>query len=167
MEHFEMSMPTYSIDVSHDGLHTFRRITGRDKYVVETKAAAQIAQWNEKWARMHQKEQALNSIFKMKAAADQENKKAASSISEIESILANALDRDSKFDWNVLKENSSFGKPQPPLQAPKEHPAQPIFTDRTYPANIGFFDHLIPSRKQKKRQDAQLEFEVDIATSTE
>ena len=34
-------MPTtsYWIDVRHEGLHAYRRITGRDRYVVEAKAA--------------------------------------------------------------------------------------------------------------------------------
>ena len=51
-----MSSVSYSIDISHEGLHAYRRITGRDKYVVEAKAAAQRAVWDEKWAKLQQRD---------------------------------------------------------------------------------------------------------------
>ena len=38
----------YSIEVRHEGLHKYREIKGNDKYIVEQKARAQRAVWDER-----------------------------------------------------------------------------------------------------------------------
>ena len=37
----------YQIEISHEGLHKYRKIIGKEKYVVEQKAVMQKLQWDE------------------------------------------------------------------------------------------------------------------------
>jgi restriction system protein len=46
----------YQREVRHTGLNKYRLIRGSNKYVVEQQAAAQLAIWNEMWAKKIEKE---------------------------------------------------------------------------------------------------------------
>src|SRR3954454_21717329 len=70
-----MSTTSYWIDIRHEGLHAYRRITGRDQYVVEAKATAQNAAWEEKWDKMQQREMKLYTKEQKKDAAAQQTQK--------------------------------------------------------------------------------------------
>ena len=49
-------MPSYFIEVKHDGLNKYRMIRGNHSYVVEQKAAAQKAAWDDIWKKKCEKD---------------------------------------------------------------------------------------------------------------
>jgi restriction system protein len=158
-----MPAMTFWIDVRHDGLHAYRRITGRDKYVVEAKAAAQLAAWNEKWAKMQQKERTLYTKEQKKESAARRTHKATEALGVIEDILTNAMERDSRFDWERLKETSQFSKAAPILPVKRPIPAEPLIYEPKYRPQLGLLDRLISSRKLRRVEEAKRLFDEDLA----
>lgn len=157
-------MPTtsYWIDVRHEGLHAYRRITGRDRYVVEAKAAAQQAAWDEKWAKMQHREAILYTKEEKRESASRQTEKANESLANIENTLIGALSVDPTFDWDRLKDKSPFQTPAPSRPAKRSHPSEPDIVDPKYQVKLNLLDHLLHSRQQKKTQTAKQLFEEDI-----
>jgi len=156
-----MSSISHWIDVRHEGLHAYRRITGRDRYVVEAKAAAQRAVWNEKWAKMQQREKALYTKEQKKDAAAQRTQKAVDALAEIENLLISAVETKSTFEWEQLKDRSGFTQAVPLQPAKLDHPAEPLNHDNKYVVKLGLLDHLLSSRKAKKIAEAQQLYDED------
>jgi restriction system protein len=154
---------SFWVDVRHDGLHAYRRITGRDKYVVEAKAAAQVAAWNEKWAKMQQKERVLYTKEQKRESAARKTQNAVEALSVIENTLASAMEKDSRFDWERLKDTSQFLKPAQIQPAKRALPAEPLIYEPKYRPQLGLLDHLISSRKARKFEGAKRLFEEDLA----
>jgi len=49
----------WQIEVRHEGLKKYRLVSGTDRYVVEQKAAAQRAAWDEMWRKRLESEQKI------------------------------------------------------------------------------------------------------------
>ena len=158
-----MSSISYSIDVRHDGLHAYRRITGRDKYVVEAKAAAQRAAWEEKWTKMQQREKTLYTKEQKKDSAAQRTQKALNALAEIENLLTDGMETKKTFEWGQLKDHSRFDKAAPLKSNKLDYPAEPLNYESKYAARLGLLDHLFPSRKAKKIAEAQRLYDEDHA----
>ena len=66
----------FAIEVKHDGLKKYQVIRGDNKYVVEQKARAKTAQWDDMWskkqiaeqARLEREQRALDKAQKLKLA---------------------------------------------------------------------------------------------------
>jgi restriction system protein len=157
-----MPSTSYWVDVSHDGLHAYRRIAGRDRYVVEAKGAAQKAAWAEKWARMQQREKALFTKEEKKDSASHRSGKATEAIANIDNTLLHTLDRESVFDWEQLKDRSHLSVPPPSQPAKEAHPAEPLEYTSKYAVSLNPFDYLIPSWERKKRETAKRLFGDDL-----
>jgi restriction system protein len=158
-----MSTTSYWIDVRHEGLHAFRRISGRDKYVVETRAATLRAAWDEKWAKMQHREKAFYTRSQKKDAAALKSQEASEAIAEIESTLMHALERDNTFSWDQLKDKSPFLKPSPPQPTKRNHPAEPLNYDAKYTVQLSILDRLIASWRERKIDAARKLFDDDVA----
>jgi restriction system protein len=158
-----MSTSSYWVDVKHEGLHTYRRITGRDKYVVEAKAAAQRAAWGEKWARMQSKEKALYTKEQKKESAAHKTLGAAESLAGIENTLNFGIERGISFSWESLKENSNFQKPAPSEPVKQKPPVGPLRAESKYQVRFSLLDHLFAKRKQKRIDESTRLFEEDVA----
>jgi restriction system protein len=154
---------SYSIDIRHEGLHAYRRITGRDQYVVEAKAAAQRAAWGEKWAKMQQREKALYTKEQKKDAAAQRTQKALDALAEIENLLLSAVEAKVTFEWGQLKDHSRFAQATPLQPAKLDHPTEPLKYESKYTVQLGLLDRLFSSRKAKKIAEAQILFDEDHA----
>lgn len=153
----------YGMDVRHEGLNAYRRITGRDQYVVEAKAAAQRAAWAEKWAKLQQREKALYTKEQKRDAAAQRTQKALDALAEIENLLISGVEAKGTFEWEQLKDHSRFAQAVP-LRAPKlEHPAEPLKHASKYAVQLGLLDRLFSSRKAGKISEAQKLYEKDHA----
>jgi len=140
----------WQIEVRHTGLNKYRLIRGNDQYVVEQKAEAQRAMWNEMWRKKVGREQRiLNKQSKLEKAQEQ-TKEAVESIEELENILSNALKSDPTVKWDSLKDNSTVSQLIPFLPQSENIPDPPKETFVQYQPDIGFFDKLFPSRKEKK-----------------
>ena len=108
-------MVMWEITVRHDGLNKYRHIRGNDKYVVEQKAAAQRAIWNEMWQRKLEKEQKINDKQTKTESSIEQTEEATEAIKKIENILRHTLDINDTINWESLKDKSNFpkSKPQP------------------------------------------------------
>jgi len=157
-----MSPNSYWIDVSHEGLHAYRRITGRDRHVVEAKAAAQRAVWEEKWAKMQQREKALFTKEQKKDSAASRTQKAVQALSNIDDTLLTIVDRDCSFNWDQLKDHSHFDTPSPVQTAKQSYPVKPEPGNPKYTPKLSILDRLVTSRKQKKFNESKQLFEFDL-----
>lgn len=158
-----MPSVSYWIDVRHEGLHAYRRITGRDQYVVEAKAAAQRAAWEEKWAKMQLREKALYTKEQKKDAAAQRTQKALEAVAEIENLLISSVEAKGTFEWEQLKDHSRFTQAMPLQPAKLDHPVEPLKYESKYAVHLGLLDHLFSSRKAKKIAEAQSLYDGDHA----
>src|SRR5208283_4456850 len=91
----------------------------------------------------------LNKQSKLEKAQEQ-TKEAVESIEELENILSNALKSDPTVKWDSLKDNSTVSQLIPFLPQSENIPDPPKETFVQYQPDIGFFDKLFPSRKEKK-----------------
>lgn len=145
----------YEIEIRHPGLNAYRHIRGRDKWVVEQKAAAQMAKWDEQWDRKLEVES--KRLDREAAAAAKEEKKAESDrltieaqaqLSELETVLQATLAVDDKIDWADMKDFSQFGEKKParlPVSPAPEEPDQ-----NQYVPKIGLWGTLFPAIKKKR-----------------
>jgi len=151
----------WEITVRHDGLNKYRIIRGKDKYVVEQKAAVQLAAWEEMWQRKLGKEQKINNKQAKTESAIEQTREAKEAVKKIEDILKHALNKNYKIDWEALKNESKFlkQKSQPPelLDIPKP----PKRTNPYYQPKFEFLDKIFPSRKQEKIDSAERLFKID------
>jgi restriction system protein len=145
----------YTLEVSHPGLGKHRIITGTDRSVVESKARAQVAEWNARYTQVREKQNAqrtredarreveekVEEAMKLTASAEQ-------AVSELRSILRHTLSIDDKVDWESLKERGVFTKAPPKMPPPIGVDREPVESD--YPAKLGFWDKLVKSRAAAK-----------------
>ncbi|WP_421789268.1 restriction endonuclease [Hyphobacterium sp.] len=157
--------PMYEIEIRHSGLNAYRHIRGRDKWVVEQKADAQLAKWNEQWQRKKQieknrqaREAAAAAKDQKKAEAETLTQEAQNELAALENILATTLGVDDKIEWESLKDDSSFGEIKPRALASPPSPQEPDPKD--YAPKIGLLGFLIPPIKKNRTQAAEGALEV-------
>lgn len=148
------------IELRHDGLNKYRLIRGTDRHVVQQKAAAQRAAWDEMWRKRVEKEgRALNKQSRLEEA-QLRTKEAVEAIDELENILQHTLGVDDTIKWEALKDTSTFLKPRPQPSKLKV-PQAPIETAPQYQPELGFLDKIISSRKENKIKAAQEFYKTD------
>lgn len=125
----------FFVDVRHNGLSKFRRISGADKYVVEQRAQAQRAIWDEQWKRKCQIEQAnqqrdryLSIRDGKKFAASKTTEEAQNKITALGWILRLGLAGPKTFDWQALYDKRPFAEEAPHMRAIPSGPIQPTMS---------------------------------------
>ncbi|MBE3094474.1 MAG: restriction endonuclease [Actinobacteria bacterium] len=151
-------------EIRHPGLNKYRLIKGTDKYVVEQKAAAQMAMWDEMWQRKVEKNQRVLDKQTMFEEAQSRTQQAKQAIEELENTLKHTLDIDDTIKWETLKDFSAFSEPKPEPPNFQQIPSTPIETATKYQPKVGIFDKLSSSRKEEKIRDAQNLFKSDLQT---
>ena len=157
-----MPSESYYIDVRHDGLNAFRRVCGRDRFVVQQKASAQLAAWNSKWEKLQGRASMLRSKEEKREEASRRTFEAQEAIQSIDKTLISHLEASSAIEWELLKSNSEFPAPKPEAPASKSIPPQPLFSDAKYQAPLGFLDHILSWRRKKKEYAARGSYEFDL-----
>jgi restriction system protein len=154
----------YEVEIRHDGLHKYRLIKGNDPHVVEQKAHAQLAQWDEQWQRKQQVERQRQERQDNKSWAEAKTADAQAAIARIEQVLSHALTVNSAVDWTLLKDNSPF--PQPVPQEPPEPSLRPRpqATDSKYVPRLGILDRIIGLLKRRKLERADRWYRYDCAS---
>lgn len=160
----------YYIDIHHDGLNKYRRVTGTDPHVVEQKAAAQMATWDEMWERKLEVERraterhnkARDKQAKVSLAARRTDE-AQHAIEEVSELLSHTLRIDDKVNWDSLKAKSAFPKKRPASPKPVEYDQEPKMSWPEYIPSFGLADRLVGSRKQRKQQECEERFKRDHA----
>jgi len=147
-----------------------------------SKEAAQ----REKEAAQREKEAAQREIEEKFEDAEARTNAAQKEVEALRNILHAALKRRLAIDWEKLKKQESFSKPQPAqpvyLDLPQEpqrsdskyhpgsgfvstpflqHPPEPQRHDRKYQPALSLLDRLVKSRKEQKKQIAQTSYDAD------
>jgi restriction system protein len=145
----------WQIELRHPGLNKYRLIRGTDQHVVEQKAAAQRAAWDEMWRKRVEKEERALNKQSMLEEAQARTKEAVEAIQELENTLQHTLGINDTVKWETLKDNSPFPQPKPQPPQLQEVLQPPRDTAPRYQPDIDFLDKLISSRKQRKISAAQ------------
>lgn len=159
----------YEIEVSHDGLNKYRHIKGRDKYIVEQKASAQLATWDEMWGKkllQQAKFDQKKALIELKEEAIQSAKDASElaekNISEHQSLLHATLNVDDTIDWETLIDHTKYPHQEPSLNDLKALPTKPNTHDSRYRVNLSLLDKIFKGLGNKKKRNAKDRLDADI-----
>lgn len=135
--------PKYEVEVKHEGLNKYRHITGSDAYVVERKARAQLAQWEEQWARQEDRERIAGEREARRrelaeqreealALASERTIEAQNILNNLTKILEHTLSIHDAIDWNNLKDTCKFSE-EPPAERMLPAPAPIPLPKQNFP----------------------------------
>lgn len=141
----------YEAEVWHKKLSKYQTFRGHDSYVVEQKALAKMAQWDEIWARAQE-------LGDKKRLADQRTADSQEALAACEHLLEHALSAASAVEWESLKDHSEFPEPVPASPDPPQIPREPQPSDDEYAITFGFLDKLLRSRREEKGKLAEERF---------
>ena len=157
-----MARYMYEIEISHDGLNKYRCIRGADEYVVEQKAAMQLAQWDEMWARKEEKRIETERKESKVEHARKITEQAREFIKEIEGILDHTLSVDDAIDWELLLNRKQFAKKKP--QKPQKPQQNSVYKPREsdYDPGKGLLDWVFKKKRERRLQEARRRFEMAL-----
>lgn len=141
----------WEIEVRHDGLNKYRLIRGKDKYVVEQKASAQQAVWNEMWRRKLEKEQKIEDKQTKIESSIEQTKESTEAIKELENIIKHALNKNCKIDREILKKEIKFYKQKPPSPKLLDIPKPPDQNAPFYQLKNGWINKVFSSSSKKEK----------------
>jgi restriction system protein len=163
-------IPTYRLELWHDGLKKHRVIKGNDVSIVQRKANLQAEDWIEKWAvaerrAMFQQVLQNSKAHKeaQKSAADERTTEAQVELTALDGLLAHTLAVNDAIDWERLKDRTEFSEPSPQRQKVSGKPPQEP-DQKTFNAVLGFLDRLFSSRKNRKIKEAEVKYSAARAT---
>jgi restriction system protein len=138
----------YAIDLRHNGLNIHREVSAPELFILQGKVDALIASWDEKFVQL----QAKNLFRSGRAAADDATVQAQERLRSLARILKHALEVDDVVDWDTLKDNAPYEKPESfPEPRPTYSPEPtPVYAE----PEIRFLD-LLGGRKRKIIEEAQ------------
>jgi restriction system protein len=154
-------IPTYRLELWHDGLKKHRVIKGNDAAILQRKANLQAADWIEKWAVAERRAMFQQVLRNSKAhkegqktAAAERTSEAQTELTALDGLLAHTLGINDAIDWESLKDRTEFSEPPPERQKVSGKPPQEPDPKAFNPV-LGFFDRLFSSRKDRKVKEAQ------------
>lgn len=107
----------WTAEISHDDLKKYRVITGKDQYVVNQKANAQKALWDEMWQKRLEHDRKVderNQRYSNKelclSTANERTQEAVQEINELHNILKQTLNKDDRIVWELLIDTSGFSE---------------------------------------------------------
>jgi restriction system protein len=155
-------IPSYRLELWHDGLNKHRVICGESVAIVKMKASLQADEWDQRWALVEERRQQKYSkdaskhlLEESKSIAAERTLEAQQEFEGLSGILKATLDVDDAIDWDSLKDKSSYHEQKPTLPKlsaepkPALFPPEPIRQDSKYIPKIGILEWLIPSRKAR------------------
>lgn len=122
-------VPTYRAEAFHDGLHKYAVLRGGDIETLRNKLQAQALQWNATWKKQCESEARIQRTFiakdarrihveSQKAVSLERTTEAGALLETLRTLLTSGLEMDPSFDWDRLKETTSF---------PESIPTKPTF----------------------------------------
>jgi restriction system protein len=164
----------YIAEVRHFGLGTYRVLKDLDYGILLNKIEAQFYKWDEQWSKIDGKNKSQADKEANLSIAEERTSEAQNIQRDIENILIHTLDIDDAIDWNDLKNYNKFSTPNPILQLSKDlkkitDPASPV--SKNYPTqpnkenfdpSLSFFDNLFSSLKQKKIDQAERLYQLEL-----
>jgi restriction system protein len=167
-------IPTYTLELWHDGLKKHRLIRGESESIVKLKATLQVEEWEDRWAvidaRERDRSQKLagkRQIEENKSLAVEQTAEALQELERLNSLLKATLAVDDTVDWEKLKDKTPYPKKKPAMPPiPREPvlpamPREPLRGDQEYIPSLGILDKLIASRKKRAVSEKQALFASD------
>ena len=155
-------IPTYTLELWHDGLKKHRLIRGESESIVNLKATLQVEEWEERWAVIDAKERdrsqklaGKRQIEENKSLAVERTAEAQQELERLNSLLKATLAVDDTIDWEKLKDKTPYPEKKPVMPpTPREPvlpqmPSEPLRGDQKYIPSLGILDKLIVSRKER------------------
>ncbi|TWE02289.1 restriction system protein [Pseudomonas sp. AG1028] len=167
-------IPSYSLEIWHDGLKKHRVIKGDCEFIIDSKARMQAEEWEQRWeiASERERQKADRAACKRmaeesKALALKQTQAAQDELDALSNILKATLEVNDAIDWENLKNKTPFPEKGPaPLKLPLEpqradFPSSPQREDQKYNPKLGLLEWLIPSRKARLIAAAESVFVAD------
>ena len=109
------SIPSYNIELWHDGLKKHRLIRGESESMVRLKTTLQVEEWEARWAiidaRVLERSQKLagkRQIEENKSLALERTAEAQQEIEVLNSLLKATLNVNDAIDWEKLKDKTPY-----------------------------------------------------------
>lgn len=167
-------IPTYNLELWHDGLKKHRLIRGESESIVKLKATLQVEEWEERWAVVDARDQdrsrkaaGKRQQEEQKALAAERTTEAQQELDGLSSLLKATLSVNDAINWENLKDKTPFPEkkptPRPPLSEPTlaPLPREPKSLDSKYVPSLGILDRLLSSRKERAITEKQALFASD------
>lgn len=164
----------YSTEISHKGLNKYRVIKAETRYELEQKKNAILAQWNEQWKRMKERERRAAELAAKKAErekilkndeestlyADEQTRQAEKVQADMDAVLVHSLS-EKPFDFDDLKDHSVFTEPCPETRKLHAIPREPVITDPNYNPEPSFFTKISKKKMTRFNESNKAVFESD------
>ncbi len=166
----------WEIKIKHEGLHAYRSIRGATQQEAETKARLQREAWDVRWTRFQEIAATRQLRLAKRGWADKQadmdkrakehalelTKDADAAIDGLRGLLKHGLGNAHIFNWEGLKDSSTFDKPKPTPAVLEKFPPEPLPSDSQFstipvPVTIKVVDWLIPGAREKKLTAAKTE----------
>lgn len=160
-------IPSYQIELWHDGLKKHRLIKGADSTIVRRKADLQSNEWDERWGEIQVKESNRLSRESKKQTAVRKTEDAQKEIERLENILRHTLNINDAINWEALKDSTRYPVPKPKKTEPTAKPSrrtapeEPRRTQLKYNPKLGVLDKLFSSRREKLAKKCEDLFKSD------
>lgn len=156
----------HHIDLKHEGLRKFRRLSGADKYVLEQRARLQTERWDERWRRQVLLDRHTDELLRQlpdfeaqTAHAARLTSQAQQDAASLSSILSKGLEA-APFKMEMLYDSRIFPEPRPVAPVDLLPPPAPNRRDPLFEAvEIDLKDLwplLLLRGKQRQERAAQL-----------
>lgn len=163
VSHNMRGIPSFTLELWHDGLKKHRLIRDGSKEVVRRKAELQIGEWHERWSIVDARQREISEKTsgkrrqeERKAHAGERTLEAQREFDQLSTLLAFTLTVNDAVDWEKLKDRSVFQEARPVLgKLPAEPqlpalPREPQSIDSAYLPVLGILDKLISSRREQR-----------------
>ena len=151
----------YQSEVSHKGLNKYRIVKAATQYELDQKTRALMAQWDEQWARIVEREERKKNDEDSASYAKELSQQAADVQTAMDEILKNSLHPDA-LDLNELKDHSKFPEAHPKRPILSKVPNEPHRSDDKYNPQPSFFTRLSKKKMVEFEAFHTAEFEHDF-----
>ncbi|MBT0664207.1 restriction endonuclease [Geobacter pelophilus] len=148
-------IPSYQIELWHDGLKKHRLIKGGDSTIIRRKADLQSNEWDEKWNQMQTKETTRLSRETKKQTGVRLTEEAQKELDRLSNILLHTLDINDAINWEALKDSTQYPEPKPKRITQEVKPTkrkateEPKRNQQKYQPKFGILDKIFASRREK------------------
>jgi restriction system protein len=153
----------YDIEIRHAGLGAYRHIRGSDHAIVMQKAEAQQRAWEERWQKLKRKEEATNNKLAKKEQAEARSAAASAALSSIDDTLRSAVTSNNPFDWDALKDRTSFPVPEPIPTPLEPTPLKPSPNEDRFQPKLGMLDRIFKSHRMMREAEAVQSYQWEHA----
>ena len=153
----------FQVEVSHQGLNKYRIVKAQNRYELDRKASALLAQWDEQWSKKVEQERKIRNEEDSLSYAIELTQQADDIQSTLDNLLLSNLNIVD-LDLNSIKDSSVFPEPVPNKPSLLSVPEEPKSTDTKYILKPSFFTKLSKKKMTNLAEYSAVEFSKDHNT---